>query len=402
MYARTIAYLLTVLIPLLTASRSLAASDETDTPTSSSINLISNTYVFLGTADQCRDHLATRINQTSRSICLTIAEQHYVHLADSIRQAHARGCSVSIFTDHTPPANLLPDQATDNKDATNSATEQYDTNTDPAAADTPVSGTLQVHTPTRDTSFGMSLSDGLPFVTAIADDTILQCSPALPSACSQCIFQITAVANPALAASYSKQWQLLANGNPTTTSMIAASDTPPVDQLDPAAEYRRKLAAPIDFSTKTYIPYHGAKGVSIHYAVAEMCRRADVPYQSRRSNALGGSILRRYVDYTVVQIPADQAIAQLLDEHDITYTIDQQGLYCHAPGTTDDHSSTASRTTADRSSNDSRTIIVYVTNTGTKYHLPTCRHLSKSRKNMTLRDAKEQGYEPCRVCKPPE
>lgn len=45
---------------------------------------------------------------------------------------------------------------------------------------------------------------------------------------------------------------------------------------------------------------------------------------------------------------------------------------------------------------------VYVTRTGTKYHRGNCRHLSKSRKPISLRNAKARGYKPCRVCKPPE
>jgi len=45
--------------------------------------------------------------------------------------------------------------------------------------------------------------------------------------------------------------------------------------------------------------------------------------------------------------------------------------------------------------------IVYVTNTGTKYHVDGCRYLSKSKIRMTLEDAKRQGYEPCSVCRPP-
>lgn len=44
---------------------------------------------------------------------------------------------------------------------------------------------------------------------------------------------------------------------------------------------------------------------------------------------------------------------------------------------------------------------VYITNTGTKYHNDGCYHLSKSKIPITLREAKEQGYTPCSVCKPP-
>ena len=44
---------------------------------------------------------------------------------------------------------------------------------------------------------------------------------------------------------------------------------------------------------------------------------------------------------------------------------------------------------------------VYITNTGTKYHLATCRSLSKSKIPISLKDAKAKGYTPCSICKPP-
>ncbi len=46
-------------------------------------------------------------------------------------------------------------------------------------------------------------------------------------------------------------------------------------------------------------------------------------------------------------------------------------------------------------------ITVYITNTGKKYHSSGCRYLSKSRIPISLTSAKERGYTPCSVCKPP-
>lgn len=46
-------------------------------------------------------------------------------------------------------------------------------------------------------------------------------------------------------------------------------------------------------------------------------------------------------------------------------------------------------------------ITVYVTATGEKYHKDGCRYLKKSKIPMSLSEAKESGYEPCSVCKPP-
>lgn len=46
-------------------------------------------------------------------------------------------------------------------------------------------------------------------------------------------------------------------------------------------------------------------------------------------------------------------------------------------------------------------VVVYITNTGKKYHVDGCRYLRKSRIPMKLEDAKRAGYAPCSVCRPP-
>ncbi|MBN2081242.1 hypothetical protein JW859_03435 [bacterium] len=50
---------------------------------------------------------------------------------------------------------------------------------------------------------------------------------------------------------------------------------------------------------------------------------------------------------------------------------------------------------------DAQTVYVYVTKTGKKYHRGDCRYLKKSKIKMTLEAAKQAGYTPCKVCKPP-
>jgi micrococcal nuclease len=45
---------------------------------------------------------------------------------------------------------------------------------------------------------------------------------------------------------------------------------------------------------------------------------------------------------------------------------------------------------------------VYVTNSGSKYHIEDCSSLRRSRIAVTLADAVRSGYEPCSVCNPPE
>lgn len=43
---------------------------------------------------------------------------------------------------------------------------------------------------------------------------------------------------------------------------------------------------------------------------------------------------------------------------------------------------------------------VYTTKTGEKYHNATCHYLKNSKKEITLQQAIDFGYEPCSVCKP--
>lgn len=45
---------------------------------------------------------------------------------------------------------------------------------------------------------------------------------------------------------------------------------------------------------------------------------------------------------------------------------------------------------------------VYITNTGKKYHRGNCGSLSKSKIPISLEKAKNQGYEPCKRCHPPQ
>jgi hypothetical protein len=45
---------------------------------------------------------------------------------------------------------------------------------------------------------------------------------------------------------------------------------------------------------------------------------------------------------------------------------------------------------------------VYVTKTGKKYHISTCRYLANSKIPMSLKEAKEKGFTACLICKPPK
>jgi competence protein ComEC len=43
---------------------------------------------------------------------------------------------------------------------------------------------------------------------------------------------------------------------------------------------------------------------------------------------------------------------------------------------------------------------VYITRTGKKYHRADCRYLAQSKIPIKLSEAKDQGYTPCKVCRP--
>ncbi len=54
------------------------------------------------------------------------------------------------------------------------------------------------------------------------------------------------------------------------------------------------------------------------------------------------------------------------------------------------------------SSDSGEDTLVYITASGEKYHLSTCRYIKDGGIEISLADAQAQGYEPCKVCCPPE
>ena len=64
-------------------------------------------------------------------------------------------------------------------------------------------------------------------------------------------------------------------------------------------------------------------------------------------------------------------------------------------------SAVPSQTVSPAETQESQQVTVYITNSGTKYHLDGCRHL-KSKIEKTLEEAKALNLEPCKVCNPPK
>jgi hypothetical protein len=49
---------------------------------------------------------------------------------------------------------------------------------------------------------------------------------------------------------------------------------------------------------------------------------------------------------------------------------------------------------------DESQITVYITRTGERYHRGDCVHLRRSKYAVSLKEAKQRGYTPCKVCRP--
>jgi competence protein ComEC len=64
--------------------------------------------------------------------------------------------------------------------------------------------------------------------------------------------------------------------------------------------------------------------------------------------------------------------------------------------------STTSKVTTTTPSTNNQDTIVYITDSGTKYHTASCRTLKKSKHAISLKDAKAKGYTTCSICHPPQ
>lgn len=115
--------------------------------------------------------------------------------------------------------------------------------------------------------------------------------------------------------------------------------------------------------------------------------------------------------------PAPSILDRLRKEETKVYRTDQTGtIIVESDGTTitllsqtsSDSlpaTSTASSTSPSSSSltpTPSPSVIVYTTNTGQKYHMDNCSSLGQNKNALSLAEAKNKGYEPCKLCHPPE
>ncbi|WMJ86732.1 ComEC/Rec2 family competence protein [Anaerocolumna sp. MB42-C2] len=102
--------------------------------------------------------------------------------------------------------------------------------------------------------------------------------------------------------------------------------------------------------------------------------------------------------------PGTNTLSLLADNKITAYRTDENGtIVATSTGTKITFNATATKLTSNKdSSTSNKDTIVYITETGTKYHKSTCSMLIQSKIKTTLKKAKAKGYEPCKKCHPPE
>lgn len=96
--------------------------------------------------------------------------------------------------------------------------------------------------------------------------------------------------------------------------------------------------------------------------------------------------------------PASATLASLEEEDVQTYRTDKQGTIII---TSDGKNlSVKTQNTYKNKDADNSGRLVYVTEKGNKYHRKECKYLKGNYRSFSLKKAKEEGYEPCSVCKP--
>ena len=114
--------------------------------------------------------------------------------------------------------------------------------------------------------------------------------------------------------------------------------------------------------------------------------------------------------------PAPETLSKLAERGIKVYRIDEAGTiiatsdgksisFNKQPSPVNTSTNTGSTTVSDTKNNQNDTrddITVYITKTGSKYHREGCSSLRTSSIPISLSEAKQRGYEPCKICKPPQ
>lgn len=102
--------------------------------------------------------------------------------------------------------------------------------------------------------------------------------------------------------------------------------------------------------------------------------------------------------------PGTNTLSLLANNNITTYRTDENDtIVATSTGTKITFNATATKLDSSKDTSSSNTgTIVYVTETGTKYHKSTCSMLKQSKIKISLKKAKAKGYDPCKKCHPPE
>lgn len=93
------------------------------------------------------------------------------------------------------------------------------------------------------------------------------------------------------------------------------------------------------------------------------------------------------------------------DGYDEGYEVGKSAANVEASAKSEESVSTSSSSPSSEESTtntDTQTLTVYVTNTGSKYHMNGCQYLRQSQNAISLSAAKAAGYTPCSRCHPPQ
>jgi competence protein ComEC len=104
---------------------------------------------------------------------------------------------------------------------------------------------------------------------------------------------------------------------------------------------------------------------------------------------------------TVYRTDNDGTIIFTSDAKTITIDKKSSSVQQQAPPTTSSSPTTSKAAIVAPSTND-QNVTVYITDSGTKYHIESCRTLKKSKHAITLKEAKAKGYTACGICHPPQ
>lgn len=181
------------------------------------------------------------------------------------------------------------------------------------------------------------------------------------------------------------------------TSFLFTGDAEKVSEVEMLQNYKNLLSSDVlkaghHGSTTSSSPAF-IKAVSPSYSVISV----------GKDNSYGhpdSIVLNRLKNYgKVYRTDLDGTIIAISDGNTITFntTMLLEETYKEEVGTSTSNTNINSEIKADNSN----IITVYVTKTGSKYHIDGCSSLSKSKIPISLSEAKSKGYEPCRKCNPP-